>query len=231
VHVTGGLREAEATKILENTYRQVNLGLIHEFATYCDALGIDVAAVIDAAATKPFGFQPFYPGIGVGGHCIPVDPMYLAHAAREVGTPLELVELAQHINDQRPGRVADQCESALRTEGKQIDGAEILILGVSYKPDVSDVRNTPVVPLIRELSARGAVIQMHDPSVPELVVDEVCHKSVPHLGAAVDRADLVVVAQRHAVYVPELLSRAQLLYQGRGGKGRAQDDHDSFSTR
>jgi len=213
VHVVSGLREAEATKVLENTYRQVNLGLIHEFAVYCDALGIDAAAVIDAAATKPFGFQPFYPGVGVGGHCIPVDPMYLAHSAREAGTPLRLVELAQRINNERPARVADRCETLLRTVGKPLNGAEILVLGVSYKPNISDIRNTPAVPLIRELTARGAQVRVHDPSVPELVVDGVCHKSVNRLRTALAEVDLVLVAQRHAEYDPELLNGAELLYE------------------
>ncbi|MFI1503834.1 nucleotide sugar dehydrogenase [Streptomyces sp. NPDC020597] len=215
VHITAGLREAEATKVLENTYRQVNLGLVHEFAAYCDALGIDAAAVIDAAATKPFGFQPFYPGVGVGGHCIPVDPLYLAHSARAAGTPLHLVELAQRINDERPVRVVDVCETLLRTTGTPLAGAEVLVLGVSYKPDVSDVRNTPVVPLVRELTARGAQVRIHDPHVPELVVDGMHHKSVSHLGAVIAEADLVLVAQHHSVYDTEHLHRARLVYDPR----------------
>ncbi|MCX5426153.1 nucleotide sugar dehydrogenase [Streptomyces sp. NBC_00078] len=215
VHIAGRLREAEATKVLENTYRQVNLGLIHEFAVYCDVLGIDATAVIEAAATKPFGFQPFYPGAGVGGHCIPVDPMYLAHSARAAGTPLRLVELAQRINDERPARVADRCAALLRAAGKAVADAEVLILGVSYKPDVADVRNTPVVPLIRDLAARGVQIRVHDPAVPELIVDGVCHKSVPRLAAAITAADLVLVAQPHTVYDARLLDGARLLYEPR----------------
>ncbi|MFH8337442.1 nucleotide sugar dehydrogenase [Streptomyces sp. AM6-12] len=215
VHITGGLREAEATKVLENTYRQVNLGLVHEFAAYCDALGIDAAAVIDAASTKPFGFEPFYPGVGVGGHCIPVDPLYLAHSARAAGTPLHLVELAQRINDERPVRVADLCDALLGTAGTPLDGAEVLILGVSYKPNVSDIRNTPVVPLIRELTARGVQVRIHDPYVPELVVDGHYHKSVSPLGAAIAEADLVLVAQHHSAYDTALLHRARLLYDPR----------------
>ncbi|GHI03129.1 hypothetical protein AQI88_01985 [Streptomyces cellostaticus] len=215
VHIAGGLREAEATKVLENTYRQVNLGLIHEFAVYCDALGIDATAVIGAAATKPFGFQPFYPSVGVGGHCIPVDPMYLAHSARAAGTPLRLVELAQRINDERPARVADRCAALLRAAGTPPDGAQVLVLGISYKPNISDTRNTPVVPLIRALTAHGVQVRVHDPSVPELVVDGVCHKSVPRLAAAIAEADLVLVAQPHTVYDARLLDGARLLYEPR----------------
>jgi nucleotide sugar dehydrogenase len=212
VHIVTGLREAEAAKILENTYRQVNLALVHEFAAYCTAQGIDVAAVIDAAATKPFGFQPFYPGIGVGGHCIPVDPMYLAYSGRELGVPLRLVELAQRINDERPEQVAELCAKLLSTAGRPVAGAEVLLLGVSYKPAVADVRNTPAVPLVRGLTDRGIVVSVHDPLVPEIVIDGVCRKSVPDLALAVRRADLVLVAQRHPQYRPDVLRAANLLY-------------------
>lgn len=119
-------------------------------------------AVIDAAATKPFGFQPFYPGAGVGPHCIPVDPMYLAHAGRELGVPLRLVELALQINDERPRQVAGQCTRLLASAGKDVAGSNVLILGISYKPDVADVRNSPTVPLIRALTDRGIMVTVHD---------------------------------------------------------------------
>lgn len=212
VHIASGLREAEAAKMLENTYRQVNLALVHEFAAYCAVQGIDVHAVIDAAATKPFGFQPFYPGAGVGGHCIPVDPMYLAHAGRELGVPLRLVELAQKINNERPRQVADQCTRLLASAGRDVAGSNVLILGISYKPDVADVRNSPAVPLIRALTDRGIVVTVHDLLAPEIVVDGVPWKSEPDLAAAIHRADLVLVAQQHAGYRPELLREARLLH-------------------
>jgi len=212
VHVTSGLREAEAAKMLENTYRQVNLALIHEFAAYCGVQGIDVAATIDAAATKPFGFQPFYPGAGVGGHCIPVDPMYLAHSAREAGVPLRLVELAQEINERRPHQVVDQCARLLVATGREVRGASVLVLGLTYKPDVADVRNTPAVPLVRALLDAGSVVTIHDPLVTELVVDGRRWPVVGDLEAAVRAADLVLLAQRHACYDPALLRRAAVLH-------------------
>jgi nucleotide sugar dehydrogenase len=222
VHVVGGLREAEAAKILENTYRQVNIALVQEFAAYCDAQGIDVTTVIDAAATKPFGFQPFYPGIGVGGHCIPVDPMFLAYSGRELGVPLRLVELAQRINDDQPRLVAERCEKLLADAGKSLSGAEVLVLGLSYKPDVADMRNTPAQPLMKMLVDRGAAVSVHDPLVPEIVVQGTRFTSVPDLPAALARADLVIVAQRHASYTTELLRPAALLYlAGRRDPGRS----------
>ena len=213
VHMVSGLRAAEAAKMLENTYRQVNLALVNEFAAYCAAADIDVVEVIDAAATKPFGFQPFYPGVGVGGHCIPVDPMYLAHAARELGMPLRIVELAQEINDERPARVADECAQILADSGKPVDGAQVLLLGVTYKPGVADVRNTPAVPLIRALTARGIQVRVHDPLVPEIVVDRTLYKVTADLAAAVRDADLVLLAQRHDVYGPDLFDGASVAYQ------------------
>ncbi|HEY0804909.1 MAG TPA: nucleotide sugar dehydrogenase [Pseudonocardiaceae bacterium] len=212
VHVTKGIREAEAAKILENTYRQVNLALVHEFAAYCDAQGIDVAATIDAAATKPFGFQPFYPGVGVGGHCIPVDPMYLASSGRELGTPMHLVELAQQVNDRRPAQIAEHCMKLLASSGVPPAGARVLVLGLTYKPNVADLRNTPAVPLIRLLVAAGIEVMVHDPLVPGISVDDVRHDCVADVTAAVREADLVLLAQRHRHYQRSLLQQAGLLY-------------------
>ena len=204
---------AEAAKILENTYRQVNLALVNEFAAYCAAADIDVAEVINAAATKPFGFQPFYPGVGVGGHCIPVDPMYLAYSGRELGTPLRIVELAQEINDERPSQVAGECARMLAAAGKPIAGGKVLLLGVTYKPGVADVRNTPAAPLIRALTARGIQVSMHDPLVPEIVVGRARYQVEADLTAAIRDADLVLLAQRHPGYGPDLLDGASLVYQ------------------
>ena len=211
VHLTKGLREAEASKILENTYRQVNLALAHEFASYCAVQGIDVTSVIDAAATKPFGFQPFYPGVGVGGHCIPVDPAYLSASARSLGVPMHLVETAQRINDERPLRVAERCQRALAAEGTPIEGARVVVLGVTYKPNVRDVRNTPVESLVRRLSEMGLVVSVHDPLVDGLMVDGTWYRSVADPLDAVLVADLVILAQRHRDYGPDLLRNAERL--------------------
>jgi nucleotide sugar dehydrogenase len=211
VHVAKGLREAEAAKILENTYRQVNLALVHEFAEYCEVQGIDVMSVIEAAATKPFGYQPFYPGVGVGGHCIPVDPLYLAASARAQGTPMRLVETAQQINDHRPVRIAEQCRRWLTTSGIPAQGARVLVLGVTYKPDVADVRNTPVVGIVRGLRALGVEVSVHDPLVDGLDVDGDRLAVVTDLGSAIAAADLVLVAQRHSAYTSRLLRQAGLV--------------------
>ncbi|MCP3798462.1 nucleotide sugar dehydrogenase [Allokutzneria sp. A3M-2-11 16] len=212
VHVTRGLREAEAAKILENTYRQVNLALAHEFAAYCAVKGIDVTAAIDAAATKPFGFHAFYPGAGVGGHCIPVDPMYLATSAREAGVPVRLVELAQRINAKRPRQVVDQCRRMLEAAGASLRGARVLVLGLSYKPDVPDPRNTPAEPIVRLLTGAGAVVSVHDPRLSALMVGGTPHSVVGDVGMAVRSADAVVLLQRHREYTSELLRGARMLH-------------------
>lgn len=216
VHLTSDLRSAEAAKILENTYRQVNLALIHEFADYCEAQGIDVNAVVAAAATKPFGFQPFFPGAGVGGHCIPVDPMYLAASARAQRTPMRLVELAQRVNDERPVRVAERCGRVLISAGCRPSGARVAVLGLTYKPDVADVRNSPAVPLIRRLREMGVDVVVHDPYVDGVDVDGDTLASVSDLVGVVESADLVVVAQRHVRYDDGLLGRARSLLDAGG---------------
>ncbi|MFE7745293.1 nucleotide sugar dehydrogenase [Nocardia sp. NPDC057455] len=221
IHVAPGLEEAEAAKILENTYRQVNLALVHEFAAYCATAGIDAGAAITAAATKPFGFHAFYPGAGVGGHCIPVDPMYLAVAARDAGSPMTLVERAQEINDERPRHVVERTAQLLAGRGAQLSGARVLVLGLTYKPNVVDVRNTPAVGLVRELARAGAVVSIHDPFLAELVVDDVALRVEPDVQSAIATADLVLLAQRHERYDSALLRQARLLqiadvrYEGR----------------
>ncbi len=221
IHVAPGLLEAEAAKILENTYRQVNLALVHEFAAYCAAAGIDAGAAITAAATKPFGFHAFYPGAGVGGHCIPVDPMYLAVAARDVGSPMTLVERAQEINDDRPRHVVERTARLLAGRGRELSGARVVVLGLTYKPNVADVRNTPAVGLVRELARAGAVVSIHDPFLSELVVDDVALRVEPDVRSAIATADLVLLAQRHEHYDSALLQQARLLqiadvrYEGR----------------
>lgn len=209
VHVTRGIREAEAAKTLENAYRQVNIALVHEFSRYCDELGIDAAAAIDAAATKPFGYQAFYPGVGVGGHCIPVDPMYLADAARTAGAPIRLIELAQEINDGWPRWVAERCARQL---AGPVAGARVLVLGMTYKPDVADVRNSPSLVLVARLAELGAVVSVHDPLVSTVDVGGVRYVSVPDLPAALAAADLVVVAQMHTEYRALSLRQARLLH-------------------
>ncbi|WP_158102587.1 nucleotide sugar dehydrogenase [Lentzea kentuckyensis] len=167
VHVVSGPSEAEMAKILENTFRHVNLALVNELAVLCRETGVDLQESIDAAATKPFGFMPFYPGPGVGGHCIPVDPVYLTWHARNAGRTLRLVELAQQINRDMPRHIVARVMDVLNAVGKPVRGSRILILGVSYKPDVADVRESPAFPIAERLAELGAEVSWHDPLVAD----------------------------------------------------------------
>jgi nucleotide sugar dehydrogenase len=217
VETTRGLREAEMSKLIENTYRCVNIALVNEMATFCDELGVDIWDSIDAASTKPFGFQKFLPGPGVGGHCIPVDPSYLAHVVRKLGYPFRLVELAKEINDGMPNRVAARVQQALNQARKPINGARVLLLGVTYKSDVADERGTPAVPLARSLSRRGAEIAFADPFVDEWTVDDVPIVGEKDVESAVEDADIVVLLQDHKAFDLDMIVRkASLVLDTRG---------------
>ena len=163
---TRGTREAETAKLLENTYRHINIALVNEMARFCHDLDIDLWEVIAAARTKPFGFQAFYPGPGVGGHCIPIDPNYLSHNVRtRLGYPFRFVELAQEINASMPAYVARRVQDALNDDGKALRGARVLLLGVTYKADIADQRESPAVPVARRLLEQGAALSFHDPLI------------------------------------------------------------------
>ncbi|MBI3127178.1 MAG: nucleotide sugar dehydrogenase [Candidatus Tectomicrobia bacterium] len=161
-------RVAEMVKLLENTYRSVNIGLVNELARMCHKLGVDIWEVIDAAKTKPFGFMPFYPGPGLGGHCIPIDPIYLSWKARQVGFEAQFISLASKINISMPQFVVDLVLKALNDRGKALNGARIFLVGVAYKAGVSDIRESPALDVWHLLSELGAQISYHDPHVPEL---------------------------------------------------------------
>lgn len=163
-----GTRVAEACKILENTYRAVNIALVNELKVVFDRMGIDVWEVIEAAKTKPFGFQPFYPGPGLGGHCIPIDPFYLTWAARQYGVHTRFIELAGEVNTSMPHYVVERIAEALNEEGKPVKGSSICILGVAYKKDVDDPRESPAFEIMELLQKRGAVISYNDPHIPRL---------------------------------------------------------------
>jgi UDP-N-acetyl-D-glucosamine dehydrogenase len=163
-----GAREAEAAKILENVYRSVNIALVNELKVIFDKMGIDIWEVITAARTKPFGFQAFYPGPGLGGHCVPIDPFYLAWKAREFGQPTRFIELAGEINRAMPEYVVTRLVEALNEKGKHVKGSRILVLGVSYKKDVGDTRESPALPIIDALRHHGAQVAYHDPHVGEI---------------------------------------------------------------
>jgi UDP-N-acetyl-D-glucosamine dehydrogenase len=163
-----GVRVAEACKILENTYRAVNIALVNELKGVFTAMGIDVWEVIEAAKTKPFGFQPFYPGPGLGGHCIPIDPFYLTWAARKYGLNTRFIELAGEVNAAMPGYVVDRVAEALNDDGKPVKGSRVCVLGVAYKKDVDDPRESPAFEVLERLRGRGATVSYSDPHVPSL---------------------------------------------------------------
>lgn len=205
---TSGTREAETAKLLENTYRHVNIALVNEMARFCDQLGIDLWDVIRAASSKPFGFQAFHPGPGVGGHCIPIDPNYLSHNVRaKLGYPFRFVELAQEINATMPDYVVRRAQNILNDAGLAVNGSSVLLLGVTYKPDIADQRESPAVPLARLLHGLGAKLSYHDPYVANW---EALGGSVPRVDdaavAAAD-ADLVILVQNHTGYDADALAR------------------------
>jgi UDP-N-acetyl-D-glucosamine dehydrogenase len=210
-------REAEMAKLLENTYRHVNIALVNEMAIFCRELDIDLHDAIRCAATKPFGFQAFYPGPGVGGHCIPIDPNYLSYKVRTLGYPFRFVELAQEINSRMPGYVTERAAELLNRGGQAVNGARVLLLGVTYKKDIADQRESPARPIARKLRARGAAVAYHDPHVPSWPVDGQEVSRAADLPAAVAAADLVILLQAHQDYdLPELAATARLLLDTRG---------------
>lgn len=189
---------AEMEKILENTYRNVNIGLVNELAQLCDKMGIDVWEVIDAAKTKPYGFTAFYPGPGLGGHCIPLDPYYLSWKAREYGFHTSMIEASMTVNDSMPEWCASRAARILNAQGKAAKGADILVVGVAYKQDIDDYRESPALRLIERLEARGSNITYYDPWVPEYTYKEQTKTSIPTLSAKeISEADLVVIACAH----------------------------------
>ena len=215
-------REAEMAKLLENTFRHVNIALVNEMVRFCDELDIDLWDAIDCAETKPFGYMAFRPGPGVGGHCIPVDPTYLSHRVKaKLGYAFRLVELAEEINTAAPLYVADRVRNLLNDQGKSVRGARILLLGVTYKPDIADRRESPADPLARRLLTWGADLAYHDPHVPAWEVrapeGKLMIEGVTDLEAEVAAADVVVLLQRHREYDPDSLgATARCLLDTRG---------------
>ena len=210
-------REAEMAKLLENTYRHVNIALVNEMAIFCHELGVDLWDAIRCAATKPFGFQAFYPGPGVGGHCIPIDPNYLSYKVRTLGYPFRFVELAQEINGRMPGYIVDRAAELLNGNSRAMKGARLLLLGVTYKRDVADERESPVRAIARKLRMRGAILAYHDPFVAGWSVDGEAVRRVEDLDAEVADSDLVILLQDHAAYDLDGISRrARLVLDTRG---------------
>ena len=223
-------REAEMAKLLENTYRHVNIALVNEMAVFCHELGIDLWDAIRCASTKPFGFQPFYPGPGVGGHCIPIDPNYLSYKVRTLGYPFRFVELAQEINSRMPGYVVDRVAELLNRHAKPLNGANVLLLGVTYKRDIADQRESPARPIARRLLARGAVLAYHDPHVPDWAIDGQPVRRATDLDTEIVTADVTILLQDHSGYnLGQLASESRLFFDTRGklaGRGAAGADPD-----
>lgn len=214
---------AEMVKLLENTFRMINIGLVNEMATMCDGMGINVWEVISAAATKPFGFMPFYPGPGLGGHCIPIDPFYLSWKSKQAGIEARFIELAGQINGQMPHFVANKVQNALNDVSKPVKGSKIHIYGVAYKRDIDDVRESPALDVIHLLEKRGATITYTDPYVPEIRLhDEAVLKE--NSGAITD-ADCVVIITDHSVFdYSRLLAESRLIVDTRNAmKGLVSD--------
>jgi nucleotide sugar dehydrogenase len=213
-----GTREAEMAKLLENTYRHINIALVNEMARFCYELDIDLWDVIAAAKSKPFGFQAFYPGPGVGGHCIPIDPNYLSYQVQaKLGYPFRFVELAQEINAGMPSYVVRRIQDVLNDQGKSLRGSRILLLGVTYKPDIADQRESPAKPIAVELRDKGAQVEFHDPHVVSWRLGAESLTRVDDLDSALAGADVVVLLQNHSDYdLPSITARAACLFDTRG---------------
>jgi UDP-N-acetyl-D-glucosamine dehydrogenase len=201
-------RAAEMVKLLENTFRSVNIGLVNEVALMCDRLGLDVWEIIDAAGTKPFGFMPFYPGPGLGGHCIPIDPHYLSWKLKTLNYYAKFIELAAEINGNMPHYVVSKASDALNDQHLSVRGARVLVLGVAYKKDVGDVRESPALDVIKLLADRGAEIRYNDPYAGEIDLDGGRrYKSVALDRKALEESDLVIIVTNHATYDYDFIVR------------------------
>jgi len=205
---------AEMVKLLENTFRMINIGLVNEIAMMCDRISINVWEVIDAAATKPFGFMPFYPGPGLGGHCIPIDPFYLSWKTKQAGIEARFIELAGYINGQMPHFVVDKIQNALNDAGKPVKGSKIHIMGVAYKRDIDDMRESPALDVMLLLSRRGGIISYSDPHVPVLKIEGLDLTAAPESAAA--DADCVVIITDHSTFdYKSLVENASLIVDSR----------------
>ncbi len=205
---------AEMVKLLENTFRMINIGLVNEIALMCDRISINVWEVIDAAATKPFGFMPFYPGPGLGGHCIPIDPFYLSWKTKQAGIEARFIELAGYINGQMPHFVADKVQNALNDAGKPVKGSKIHVMGVAYKRDIDDMRESPALDIMMLLQRRGGKLSYSDPHVARLRLEGMDLESLPESAAA--DADCVVIVTDHAAFdYRGLLQRSTLIVDTR----------------
>ncbi len=201
IHSVSSTQSAEMVKLLENTFRSVNIGLVNEVALMCDRLGLDVWEIIDAAATKPFGFMPFYPGPGLGGHCIPIDPHYLSWKLKSLNYSARFIELAGDVNSHMPEYVVDRISDLLNDKfAKSINKSNIVALGVAYKRDIQDMRESPALDVIQLLEDKGAKVQYNDPYVPSFYLESKTHKSTKLTAKLLQKADLVIILTDHTDY-------------------------------
>ncbi|ADL13619.1 nucleotide sugar dehydrogenase [Acetohalobium arabaticum] len=218
VHTVSSPSVAEMEKIFENTFRNINIALANEMAILCDKMGIDVWEVINAAKTKPYGFMAFYPGPGLGGHCIPIDPFYLTWKAREHDYHTRLIELAGEINNSMPGFVVGRLMKILNKFKKTLNGADILMLGVAYKSDIDDLRESPALKIIDELKEEGAEIMYNDPHIPEFEHQGVNYASQELTDELLEEADAVLIATAHSAYdYQKIVDKAQVVFDTRNG--------------
>lgn len=217
---------AEMAKLLENTFRMINLGLVNEMTIMCDRLGVDVWEVIEAAATKPFGFMKFTPGPGVGGHCIPIDPLYLSWKMKSLNYNARFIDLASEINTNMPRFAVGKVQDALNDVGKPLKGSKVLVLGVTYKPNIDDLRESPALDVIGLLKGKGAEVSYHDPYVAHLKHDQWAMDCAPDLMQAVREADCVVITTNHKAYdYPAILDAARLIVDTRNALGSLTQDN------
>jgi UDP-N-acetyl-D-glucosamine dehydrogenase len=211
---------AEMTKLLENTFRMINIGLVNEMAIMCDRLGLDVWEIIDAAATKPFGYMKFTPGPGLGGHCIPIDPLYLSWKLRALNYTARFIDLASEINTGMPRYVVRKVQDALNEQSRPLNGSRILVIGAAYKPDIDDIRESPSLDIIGLLRQKGAEVIYHDPYIPKITHDDWTLESVSDVVESARTADCVVIVTDHSIYeYQSILEQAPLIVDTRNALG------------
>ncbi len=221
IHPVSSAEAAEMAKLLENTFRMINIAMVNELAIMCNRMGVDVWEVIDAAASKPFGFMKFTPGPGLGGHCIPIDPLYLSWKMKSYQYTAHFIELASDINTNMPRYVVSRILEALNAREQLLKGSRCLVLGVAYKPDIDDLRESPALDVIGLLQAKGAIVEYHDPYIPTLRTHSgVAMTSTPDLLTSVREADVVVIVTNHKVFdYPAILREAKFIFDSRNALG------------
>jgi UDP-N-acetyl-D-glucosamine dehydrogenase len=223
VHHVSTAEAAEMSKLLENTFRMINIGLVNELAIMCERLGVDVWEVIDAAASKPFGFMKFTPGPGLGGHCIPIDPLYLSWKMKSFNYNARFIELASEINTNMPRYVVSRILEAMNDRGRHLKGSKVLVLGVAYKPDIDDVRESPALDVIGLMQKKGAIVEYHDPYIPHIhhEYDGWQMDSVKDVMRSVEEADAVIIVTNHKEYdYRKIIESAKFVFDSRNATGK-----------